>query len=365
MKKLIAALFMLLLLAGCGTQTKTQTEPDEVSPVYTDWSKLTPYEPVEPIYTYHAGYSAVGGLEARDDYGALLPYIGKYSTMELYVIGALPLYGLVTREGELVSEPVYAQINFYDDFLVLYRGDPEGVSGGDSYSGGAFSRTLAAPDGHWVHELTDSYYVGCGRGLLLTATGDGSLDLWNTDGEVVTHFDGALLTARLGEDFTWGAEGGPFIDWTDDKVGYVTAYNVGGEYREEPIRLYLDFTSGAVTDTPPVGYASEVDYSAIADDTPEPPVIEGCDYLDSITDKVTGETYFYGYYRSGENDDGRYSLFDSEGRLLVEDVDLTRYAASVIVRAGLCSTVEDGCFCFRSLADNAPVFRYAMRTNSD
>lgn len=365
MKKLIAVLLMVLVLVSCGTQTETQVEPDAVSPVYTDWSKLTPYEPVQPIYTYHAGYGADGTLEARDDYGPLLPYIGKYSTMERYVIDVLPLYGLVTSEGELVSDPVYARIVFYEDFLVLYRGDPEGVSGGDTYSGGSFSRTLAAPDGRWAHELTDSYYVGSGCGLLLTAAGDGALDLWNADGEVVTHFDGALFTSRLGESFIWGAEGGPFIDWTDDKVGYVTSYNVNGEYQEQGLRLYLDFTSGTVTDTPPEGYESEIDYAAIVDDTPEPPAIEGCNYLDPITDKITGETYFYGYYRSGENEDGHYALFDSEGKLLLENVELARFEASVIVHSGLCSTVEDGCFCFRSLADNAPVFRYAMRTNSD
>ena len=365
MKKMIAALLLLLLLVGCGMQTETQVEPDKVSPVYTDWSKLTPYEPVQPIYTYHAGYGADGTFEARDDYGALLPYIGKYSTMERYVIDALPLYGLVTSEGELVSDPVYARINFYDDFLVLYRGDPAGISGGDTYSGGAFSRTLAAPDGRWVHELTDSYYVGSGCGLLMTAASDGSLDLWNVHGEVVTHFDGALFTSRLGENFTWGEEGGPYINWSDDKVGYVTSYNVKSKYQEQGLRLYLDFMSGTVTDTPPEGYESEIEYVAIVDDTPEPPVIKGCNYLDPITDKITGETYFYGFYRSGENEDGRYALFDSEGKLLLENVELMRFEASVIVCAGLCSTVEDDCFCFRSLADNAPVFRYAMRTNSD
>lgn len=366
MKKLIA-LLMVLILVGCETKTGTlpESEPDSLSPVYTDWSKLTPYEPVQPIYTYHAGYNAAGALEARDDYGALLPYIGKYSTMEWYVIDALPLYGLVTSEGELVTDPVYARIDFYDDFLVLYRGDPMGISGGDTYSGGTFSRTIAAPDGHWVHELTDSYYVGSGCGLLMTAASDGSLNLWNVNGEVVTHFDAALFTSRLGDNFTWGAEGGPYIDWVDDKVGYVVSYNINGEYQGQCLRLYLDFTSGTVADTPPEGYESEINYSAIVDDTPQPPVVDGCNYLDPITDKVTGETCFYGLYRSGENENGRYCLFDSEGKLLLENVGLTRFESSVIVRAGLCSTLEDGCFCYRSLADNTLVFRYIMRTNTD
>lgn len=365
MKKLIAAAALLLLmLAGCGTPAETQVGSDAASPVYTDWSKLTPYESVQPLYTHHARYSADGTLAARDDYGALLPYMGKFSTMERYVIDVLPLYGLVTDEGELVTDPVFLRIEFYDDFLVLYRGDPMGVSGGDTYSGGTFSRTLAAPDGHWVHELTDSYYVGSGFGLLLSASSDGSLYLWNTDGEVVMYFDGTVFKSRLGENFVWGEEGGPYVDWTDDKVGYVTSYYVNGE-SVPCVRLYLDYRSGAVTDTPPAGYASEIDYSVIIDDTPEPPVVEGCNYLDPITDKVTGETYYYGYYRSGENEEGFYALFDSEGKLLVKTSELERYGVPVTVRAGLCSSVEDGCFCFRTLADNTPVFRYPLRTNSD
>ena len=99
MKKLIAAwLLPLLLLAGCAPQAETSVvQPDDTgSPVYTDWSKLTPYEPQSPVYTYHAGYSGADRFQPRDDYGALLPYIGRYASMEQYVIDALPFYGLVT-----------------------------------------------------------------------------------------------------------------------------------------------------------------------------------------------------------------------------------------------------------------------------
>ena len=125
MKKRLTLLmvFLLLALAGCGMQTKPELEQETVSPVYTDWSKLTPYEPFQQIYTYHAGYRTDGILEARDDYGALLPYIGKYSTMEQYVIDALPFYGLVTDKGELVSDPIYARIAFYDDRIRSVRYD--------------------------------------------------------------------------------------------------------------------------------------------------------------------------------------------------------------------------------------------------
>jgi len=372
MKRLIAALLFLLMLAGCTVRPsaqeehETQADKENASPVYTDWSKLTPYEPAIDIYTYHAGYTADGPLEARGDYGALLPYIGKYSVMERYVIDALPFYGLVTDKGEIVSEPVYARINFFDGFLLLYRGDPSGATGGDAFAGGTYSRTLAAPDGRWVRELEDSYYVAYGGGLLLTAEEDRSLDLWNTDGEIISHFDGSAFAPWLGESFIWGEEGGPYIDWTDDRVGYLMSYHVNdAEKYPGGLRLYLDFAEGTVSEEPPEGYPAEIDYSAFEDRYPVPPQIKGCNYLEPVTDIVTGETYFHGYYRDGESKQGRYALFNGSGRLLVDNADLWRFETFIIVGAGLCSTVEDGCFCFRSLADNSLVFRRFMRTNSD
>ena len=148
-------------------------------------------------------------------------------------------------------------------------------------------------------------------------------------------------------------------------MGYAVSYFANGEYLDQGVRLYLDFTDGTVTDTPPTGYSAEIDYEAISANMPDPPEVKGCQYLESVIDPVTGETYFCGYYRSGEIGDGNYALFDKEGRLLTENCDLTRFETSVIVRAGLCSTIEDGCFCFRSLADNALVFRCQMQTNTD
>lgn len=362
MKRLLAALLLGCVLAGCAAKPAPAEAPaaapapaaaEPPSPVYTDWSKLTPYEPTREIFSYHPGYCADGAFEPRGDYGALLPYIGRYSTMEQYVIDALPFYGLVTDKGELVTEAVYTDVWFYDEFLLLYRGGPE--------NGGC---TLAASDGRWAHELAGGFYVGNGCGLLMTAEDDRSLELWNADGEVVTRFDRARFTPYLGEEFVWGDEGGPFVNWTDDKVGYVVSYLVNDEYVEDGVRLYLDFSDGAVMTEPPAGYPAEIDYEALEDACPEPPEVEGCRYLSPITDEVTGETYFSGFC-SGENGVGYDALFDGSGRLLVKNVDMWRFEASIIVRAGLCGAVEDGCFCLRSLKDGSLVFRCVMRTNTD
>ena len=379
MRRPLALCLLLLLLAGCGTRpamqetpkptvTPTATETPAVtdhpavtdtpatrSPVYTDWSKLTPYEPLQPVYSYHPNYSA-DGLAAGGDYGTLLPYIGAYATMEMYVIDRLPLYGLVTDKGELVCGSVYTYISFQDDFLVLGYADPDLGN----------SCTIAAPDGAWVRALDGSHYVAKGAGLLMTAGADGSLDLWNSAGEIAMHFDSSLFTPWLGETLYWDWDVGPFVDWMDDKVGYVTCYNLDGAYIEGGIRLYLDFTSGAVTDTPPDGYPAEIDYASIPDTSPEPPVVEGVNYLSPFTDGVTGETYFHGHYRSDDGEQSFDALFDSKGELLVKNADMGRFEAPFVLRAGLYSAVEDGSFfCYRSLADGHLVFRYPMQTNSD
>lgn len=389
MKKWMAALFALLLLAGCQAPTPvssptpsptvsptpvaeptsspapTQTpEPKAPSSVYTDWSKLTPYEPQTPLYTLHPGYHPQGLLEPREDYGALLPYIGKYSTMEQYVIDSLPFWGLVTDKGELVCDPVYTWISFFEDFLLLSRASPANFDLEDPYAGNGYSRVLAAVDGSWICELGSRSYLAGGHGLILLSDSDGSLELWNKNGEQVVRFDAGLFASRLGEAPDWDGEGGAWVDLFDDRVGYVTSYVVNGVYQEEPVLLYLDLLTGAVLDSPPPGYDAEIDYSGF-EEPPTPPETKGGYSLSPIRDLVTGEVYFEGYYRSHPEDESVSALFDGEGRLLATDCDLIRFEQSMILRGGLYAIVEDGFFCFRSLRDNSLVFRYPMGTNSD
>ena len=44
----------------------------------------------------------------------LLAYIGTNSILEQYIVDKMPLYGLVTDKGELVTEPIYTDISFLD-----------------------------------------------------------------------------------------------------------------------------------------------------------------------------------------------------------------------------------------------------------
>ena len=93
-----------------------------------------------------------------------------------------------------------------------------------------------------------------------------------------------------------------------------------------------------------------------------PPTVDGCRSLSPITDRVTGEVYYSGYNRHLDS----HALYDGAGNRLLENADLTwPFEAPRTLGAGLYAVLEDGCFCFLSLADGTTVFRYPMRTNSD
>lgn len=113
------ALGLCLLLAGCGEREIEATpvvtpapEPPaavSVSPVYTDWSKLEPYEAPEVKYTRRRE-EHMDRLIPAEDYGAVIPFAGASLTrMESWsgYHDSYSLYGLVTPEGEVVADPVF------------------------------------------------------------------------------------------------------------------------------------------------------------------------------------------------------------------------------------------------------------------
>ena len=210
-------------------------EPEPLSPVYTDWSKLTPYEPAKEQYAYADTYREDGALRPSGDYGFLLPYIGSYLETERYM-GPLTTLGLVTVDGRLVTPPVYAEIemardwltNAYAPFLLLYRGEVTARHENEwgSWAEGDFNLTVASPDGSWVRELPPCYGGGCllsGDRLALALT-DGSVLILNPDGSTAMTFPASALEPYLGEGFTWQWDGGPSLDWVDD-VGRVWKYD--------------------------------------------------------------------------------------------------------------------------------------------
>lgn len=373
MKHLLSVLLLLCLLTGCGEAPSSPApEPDSapVSPVYTDWSQLTPYSPeeAEAQYTCFEPYSGSGTLQARNDYGLLLPYIGAELVVDNYIAFALPLYGLATADGQVVTEPVYAGISMENGFLLLYRG--EGTARHKEVWGswveGGFHLTVAAPDGSWVREV-DGYEVCSIDGLLATAD-RGALSYWNTQGELVRSFSADIFEPYFGDDFIWNGEGGPWLDHADSRVAYVTSNDPAPD-GDQRLRLYLDLEQGTVRKTPPDGYPEEIDYESFYEEEPEFP---GYRHSGHITDPVTGQRYYPAH--TDTEGPSEYHLLSESGEVLLTDFDnlwvsfpqiIDGRIACVEDQDGYAHTMAGGTFRWRRLDTGECVFQFPIRTNSD
>ena len=330
------------------------------SPVQADWSKLTEDKPARPLYSWYEPRSADGRLQAQPDYGALLKYIGTVSTQERYNLDRLPLYGLVTADGRVVTEPVYASIGFYGDhFLVLLEGEVTGYrdTGWGREPEGGFRYTVAAADGSWVREVgqcDDCMLLKDER--LLLALQDRSLLILNTDGSTAAEFSPGQLRPVLGENYSFEWDSGIWLDTQSDMLN---VYSID-DYTGKRIPLcWLDIASGTVLTEAPAGWTPDpADVSGQA----EPPAVPRYYNLIRKTDPVTGRIYYYARNLS----ERRYDLLDETGQLVYPDCSLNElYIDTTFVRAGLVSTLEDGFFCYHALDTGETVFRWPIRVNSD
>ena len=337
------------------------TLPDgtDASPVQADWSKLVESEPARPLYSRYEPRSADGRLQAQPDYGALLTYVGTVSTV-CYLVDRLPLYGLVTPDGRVVTEPVYASIGFHGDhFLVLLEGEVTGYRDTDwgREPEGGFRYTVAAADGSWVRQVgpCDDYML-LKDGRLLLALQDRSLLILNTDGSTAAAFSPGQLRPVLGESYSFVWDSGI---WLDTQSSTLNVYRMD-DYTGERITLcWLDIASGAVLTEAPAGWTPDPPDSTGQAEAPAVP----CYYnLVRKPDPITGRLYYYAYNLS----ERRYDLLDETGQLVYPDCSLNAlYIDTTFVRAGLVSTLEDGFFCYHALDTGETVFRWPIRVNSD
>ncbi|WP_298019881.1 hypothetical protein [uncultured Dysosmobacter sp.] len=351
MRRMVPVLLFLCLLAGCGT---APSPVETVSPVYTDWSKLVPREENGPLYTYFEPYSGTGPLQPREDYGPLLPYMGVLF-QDYY-----PLYGLVTTDGQLVTEPVYCYIRTIDGssgtskFLLLssVEGDPAWFSDNGSvpiWAENCVSVTAAAPDGSWVvsgdyraAEQVDDRHLALYRE-------DSSITILDDTGSVSAFFPGDTLVQWMGCGFWfWDDAGSPIVVWRD---GFGALY----DGIDDALIGWLDSSTGTISKEAPPGASAEGQEDVSA----ELPVIDGYRDLYPITDSVTGEVFLLGHRKT----DGRwrYDLLDAQGHLLYPDWHSADYG----IAGGLISTLEGDIYAYISLDTGEAAFRYPLRTNSD
>lgn len=360
MKRLLAVLALVGLLSACSSPATPQ-EPDPLpetpSPVYTDWSKLTPYVPPESLYTYFSPYSGKDTLLPRNDYGTLLSYMGVNVVLESYIIDRMPLYGLVTDKGELVTEPIYTSITFLDDFLLLAQGEIYGTveTNWGTLKKGGFAYTIAASDGSWVREIGAAHEIFTLDGEYLAAAMlDGSVQVFRRDGSTALEVPRAALEPYLGAEYEWSWDMGPCL-------GRQNGWLLIWDYHDETDKTYyLHPESGEILTDPPQGW----DDDAVDEEWQEPPEVPGYTYLNEIIDSATGIRYYSGSRVDGE--ESVYDLMDESGQVIYQGCALKDvYLWTPIVRAGLISSVENGIFSYHSIADGHAVFRFPLRTNTD
>lgn len=345
MKRLLILALALCLLSGCGTAAPSEETPS--SPVYTDWSHLTPYEAPKAVYTLSPGYRPGSGLAPRDGYGMLLPYIGSDLGVTDYITDHLPQYGLVSAKGQLVTDPIYDSVTQAGEFLILSVGSHQ---------------TIAAWDGRWSLEC-DGSCLGQVSELLILCGGDDTLTFLKPDGTVAAAFPMEDFVPWLGRDFHWDRlQEGLSLDGTDDRVTYLVLYTFSSN-EEEPLRLYLDLENGTVADMPPAGYPAEIAYT----DTPqEEPNLPEYSFFEQLTDPVGGQSYYFALRGAGTSAPA-YDLLDENGTVVYSNLNTTTGLLwQPIIGAGLFSNMEDGCFCYRTLAQpNTLVFCYPLQSNND
>ena len=274
MKKLgriAPVLALALLLSACGGPEPQQT-PEPTPPpsgVAVHWDVLTP-RPENIAERRYEGYT--DRLIPADDYGDLMPYIGGEAGTDWEQSW---FYGLATHDGEIVTDPVYTEVNAlgwfdyrqgktrHEDVLILRSAVPtdEASYPQDEWTPKFEDRYgLAAIDGSWyTGQIFTMLICGSQLGALLFDTA-GDAVMIGLDGQEIFRWKaGAIPVDGLDPDDAFG--------WIANTVGPYMEFMSGYDEYNEPIVRYVDLRSGAVYNERPVDYDDEyVEQGSISGD---------------------------------------------------------------------------------------------------
>ena len=191
------------------------------------------------------------------NYGSLVPFAGlRVSDSEFAVSGCL--YGLMTPRGQVVVDPVYSDVWFSGELVVLSRAF-DGVE----------RVAVAAKSGAWCTDFEYRAATGGREGVVLFR--DNNVTLIRSTGET----EGTYTPADLGitkEQFDLmclGPVEGGGGEWLGDKV------SVGYEFKDdEATVLYFDLKSHTLKRTDTETWAS-----FYPDDSPRQPIVEDSWYI--------------------------------------------------------------------------------------
>lgn len=262
MKKLgriAPVLALALLLSACGDPEPQQT-PEPTPPpsgVAVHWDVLTP-RPENIAERRYEGYT--DRLIPADDYGDLMPYIGGEAATDWEQSW---FYGLATHDGEIVTDPVYTEVNAlgwfdyrqgktrHEDVLILRSAVPTGAAPSQEPAPDFEDRYgLAAIDGSW--------YTGQIYTMLICNSQLGAL-LFDTAGDaVMIGLDGQeIFRWKAGAIPVDGLDPDDFFGWIANIVGPYMEFMSGYDEYDKPIVRYVDLRSGAVYNERPADYNDE------------------------------------------------------------------------------------------------------------
>lgn len=264
MKKLgriAPVLALALLLSACGDPEPQQT-PEPTPPrsgVAVHWDVLTP-RPENIAERRYEGYT--DRLIPADDYGDLMPYIGGEAATDWEQSW---FYGLATHDGEIVTDPVYTEVNAlgwfdyrqgktrHEDVLILRSAVPT-----DEASYPQDEWTPKFEDRYGLAAIDGSWYTGQIYTMLVCNSQLGAL-LFDTAGDaVMIGLDGQeIFRWKAGAIPVDGLDPDDFFGWIANTVGPYMEFMSGYDEYNEPIVRYVDLRSGAVYNERPADYNDE------------------------------------------------------------------------------------------------------------
>ncbi len=262
MKKLgriAPVLALALLLSACGGPEPQQTPEPTPTPsgVAVHWDVLTP-RPENIAERRYEGYT--DHLIPADDYGDLMPYIGGEAATDWEQSW---FYGLATHDGEIVTDPVYTEVNAlgwfdyrqgktrHEDVLILRSAVPTGSAPSQEPAPDFEDRYgLAAIDGSWyTGQIYTMLICDSQLGALLFDTAGDAVMIGLDGQEIIRWKAGAIPVDGLDPDDAFG--------WIANTVGPYMEFMSGYDGYSEPTVRYVDLRSGAVYNERPADYNDE------------------------------------------------------------------------------------------------------------
>lgn len=251
---IIAASILVLTVCSCNRHTTALSPPatPSASPYITyavksDYSKLTPYEPMEELYT-RLSEGDMPELVPSEDYGMLLPYTGSWIYSQY--LGSGLCEGLITSAGMIVTDAVYSRIyqpSDYDDSTdtdaqsPLYILDiPVPITIENEHYAQRMS-AVCAQDGSWVTPFDYQEVICCDKVMLLFRDGEiNDFDVMDYSGKLLYNSKALDFFAQLKDYHFYRSDGPGDMNYGD---GYITLRN------DDERCLYFDEMSGKLINT--------------------------------------------------------------------------------------------------------------------